>query len=75
MRQYKYTGLFKNAEGHSYELQVSCGGFLQAFFLLTAQAISSGKHYQLHTITLKEKNKVIFVADIVKCTELFTDKK
>lgn len=51
MRQYKYTGIFKNKEGHTYSLQVSCNGFTQAFFLLTADAIRTGKHYQLSEIT------------------------
>ena len=69
MKKYKYVGLFKSAEGHTYELEVLCNGFLNAFFLLTAKAIESGRHYQLHSITDEKDNKRM-VGDILKCGEL-----
>lgn len=72
MRKYKYTGLFVSAEGHKYELEVSCNGFLQAFFLLTADAIRSGRHYQLRSIT-DEEGKKIMIDDIIKCTKLLNN--
>ena len=51
MNQYYYIGLFIAKDTcHKYELKVYCNGFLQAFFLLTADAIRSGKHYQINQI-------------------------
>lgn len=69
MKQSKYTGIFKSSEGHTYELTVMGNGFIQAFFLLTAKAISSGQHYQLDTIT-DEKGDIRKVGDICKVSEL-----
>ena len=69
MKNYKYTGLFKSSEGHTYELTVSCNGFIQAFFLLTAAAIRSARHYQLNT-NKKEKGDVVEVGDICKVSKL-----
>jgi hypothetical protein len=71
MINYKYTGLFKSAEGHTYQLEANCNGFLKAFFLLTASAIESGRHYQLYSIT-HEDGTVKIVGDIVKCTSLLS---
>ena len=71
MKTYNYKGIFKSAGGHIYELEVSCNGFLQAFFLLTADAIRSARHYQLNSIT-DEKGNVKMVDDIIKCGELFS---
>lgn len=67
----KYTGLFKSREGCVYQLEVICYGFLQAFFLLTADAIRSGRHYQLHSIMDENMNEKM-VDDIIKCGELLT---
>lgn len=69
MRNYRYQGLFQSAEGHTYELEVFCNGFLQAFFLLTADAIRRGRHYQLKTIT-DEKGNFVQVDNILKCSDL-----
>lgn len=69
MKNYKFSGLFQSAEGHVYELDVRCDSFFQAFFLLTADAIRSGRHYQLKTIT-DEKGSVVSVDDILKCASL-----
>jgi hypothetical protein len=71
MRTYKYTGFFKSAEGHTYQLEVNCNGFLQAFFLLTADAIRSARHYQLNKIT-DEKGNEKMVDDIIKCGALLS---
>lgn len=71
MRTYKYKGIFKSAEGHIYELEVKCNGFLQAFFLLTADAIRSARHYQLNSIT-DEKGSIKMVDNILKCVELLS---
>jgi hypothetical protein len=71
MRTYKYTGLFKSTDGNIYQLEVNCNGFLQAFFLLTADAIRSGRHYQLHSI-MDENFKEKMVDDILKCSELLS---
>ena len=65
----QYTGLFRSAEGHQFELKVNCFGLLQAFFLLTADAIRKVKHYQLYTIT-SEKGDVYKVDDILNCNDL-----
>lgn len=67
----KYTGLFKSREGDVYQLEVICYGFLQAFFLLTADAIRSGRHYQLHSIMDENMNEKM-VDDIIKCGELLS---
>lgn len=71
MKKIKYTGLFKSSEGHVYQLEVNCNGFLQAFFLLTADAIRTGQHYQLHSI-MDENFKEKMVDDIVKCSSLLS---
>lgn len=65
MKNYTYIGLFKSDEGYEYELQVHCNGFLQAFFLLTTDAIRSAKHYQLYSIK-DEKGEVQLIDDIHK---------
>lgn len=72
MKTYKYIGLFKSSEGHIYNLEVFCNGFIQAFFLLTAKAIESGRHYQLYSI-VDEKGGKRIVADIMKCGELLSE--
>lgn len=69
MKQYKYIGLFKSAEGNEFSITVNCNGTIQAFFLLTADAIRSGRHYQLHSIT-DEKGDVTMVDDILRVGEL-----
>ncbi len=69
MKQYKFIGLFRSSEGHEYQLTVYCGGFLNAFFLLTADAIRMGRHYQLHSITENDLG-VRYVDDILKVTKL-----
>jgi predicted peroxiredoxin len=71
MKKTKYTGLFISVDNAFYELEVYCFGFLQAFFLLTADAIRKGKHYQLFTIA-DEKGSVRKVDDILKCGELLS---
>ena len=72
MKNYKYIGTFKSFIGHTYQLEVTCGSFTQAFFLLTAKAIGEGKHYQLDTIE-DEKGKTKYIDDIVKVTDLIQD--
>ncbi len=72
MKTTKYTGVFKSINGHEYSLIVNCiGGFVQAFFLLTADAIRTGNHYQLDTIT-SETGGVRHVANISKVSELLS---
>jgi len=69
MKKYKYIGNFRSIEGYEYELEVYCNGTIQAFFLLIAEAIKSGKHYQLNTIT-DEKGNVYTIDDINKVGDL-----
>jgi|TARA_R110000851_G_scaffold308922_1_gene468096 hypothetical protein len=64
MRKYKYLGVFFSAEGNKYTITVNCNGTIQAFFLLTADAIRSARHYQLSTIT-DEDGRVTKVDDIL----------
>ena len=71
MKHNKYIGLFKSSNGHTYELTAYCNGFIQALFLLTADAIKSGKHYQLNSITDENGSKRM-VGDILKCGDLLT---
>jgi hypothetical protein len=71
MRTYKYVGLFISVEGHQYKLDVNCNGFLQAFFLLTADAIRSTRHYQLNSIE-DEHGHIKYVSDILKVGELLS---
>lgn len=54
MRTYEYIGDFISDEGHHHTIKVNCNGFIQAFILLTAEAIKQGKHYQLDCITDEE---------------------
>lgn len=68
MKQTKYLGLFRSADNQFYHLEVSCFGFLEAFFLLTADAIRTGNHYQLDTITDEQGNQRK-VDDILKCSK------
>ena len=69
MRTYKYIGVFISFDGHTYTLECRCNGAIQAFILLTAEAIKSGKHYQLSTIT-DEKGNVFKIDDICKLSTL-----
>lgn len=71
MRTYNYIGLFRSAEGNEYTLKVNCVGYLQAFILLTADAIRSGRHYQLKTIT-HENGDVRYIDDIHEITALIS---
>ncbi len=71
MKKYKYTGTFKNDDGHTYQLDVTCNGYLEAFFLLTAKAISEGKHYQLYTIA-DEEGRIRYVDKISKILRLIS---
>lgn len=55
MKKIKYIGVF-HYEGYqkeklSFQLEVYALGFIQAFILLTAKAITEGKCYQLSWIT------------------------
>ena len=72
MRTYKFQGTFRSAEGHIYTLSVICMSFFEAFFLLTADAIRSGKHYQLHSISKEGDSNLVFVEDIMKCSKLLS---
>lgn len=63
MRTYKYTGTFIGDNNHKYTLSVHCNGFLQAFILLTADAIRGGRHYQLNRIQ-HEDGAVRLINDI-----------
>ena len=71
MRNYTFIGTFRNAEGHEYTLTVYCMTTFQAFFLLTADAIREGKHYQLKHIT-NEKGEIFWVDDVMKVSELIS---
>jgi len=68
MKTEKYSGLFRNDDGHQYILDVYCNGFIQAFFLLTADAIRSGKHYQLYSIVNDEN--IRYIRDIIEVSNL-----
>lgn len=74
MKNYKYTGLFRSEDGNEYTIEVICNGYLKAMILLTADAIRSGRHYQLLTIT-DEKGNVRYIDDINKIGELISYKK
>ena len=71
MKSYKFIGTFKSFKGKEYTLEVKADSFFQAFFLLTADAIRSGKHYQLERIT-DEKGEYALVDDIMKVSRLLT---
>jgi len=73
MKKYKYIGIFKSVEGHTYELQVYCNGFLEAVFLLTAKAIESGRHYQLYSITDEETGSHRLIDNIMKCEHIILE--
>jgi hypothetical protein len=70
MKKYKYIGTFKSAEGNNYQLTVFCNGFIEAFFLLTADAIRTGKHYQLYSIEDCSNSDCRYVCDILNVGEL-----
>lgn len=69
MRTHKYTGVFFSSEGNKHTITVNCNGTIQAFFLLTADAIRKGRVYQLSTITDEEGN-VTKVDDILHVGKL-----
>ncbi|NQY54626.1 MAG: hypothetical protein HRT42_13760 [Campylobacteraceae bacterium] len=71
MRTYKYIGLFTGADGNEHSITVNCNGTIQAFFLLTADAIRNAKHYQLNTIT-DEDSMVTKVDDILHVGKLLS---
>jgi hypothetical protein len=70
MKLTKYIGTFVASNGHTYTLEVNCNGFIQAFILLTADAIRSAKHYQLDNIVDENDNKRK-IDDIKYLTKLF----
>lgn len=70
MRTNTYIGLFSDISGHEYTLSVNCNGGIQAFILLTADAIRGGRHYQLETITCKHDNISWEVKDIAFISNL-----
>lgn len=72
MKKYKYTGVFISSDGHTYTLEAMCNSFIQALFLLTADAIKSGRHYQLYSIT-NEKGDIQFITDIIRVISLFSE--
>jgi len=69
MRRYKFIGTFISYEGHTYQLTVYCSSFIQALILLTADAIRTGQHYQLSTIS-NEDNDVRKISDILEVGKL-----
>lgn len=71
MKKHTYIGLFKSLN-NDYILTVTCSNFTEAFFLLTAEAIKLGKHYQLYSIT-DEKNRIKLVSNLKRINELLTD--
>lgn len=73
MKTYEYIGVFKSAEGHEYQLTVNCNGFLDALFLLTADAIRSGRHSQLDTITCTDNDRTVKVKNVNNCSSLLID--
>lgn len=68
MKTNKYTGVFTSKEGHTYSLNVSAFSFFQAFFLLTADAIRNGSHYQLEKIF--DYKNTVQVGDIMGISKL-----
>lgn len=70
MKTTKYVGTFKADNGHTYTLSVTGSGFLQAFFLLTADAIRTGQHYQLYSVE-DDKGNVRLIDDILKVSSVF----
>ncbi len=70
MKTTHYTGHFLSAEGHAYKLEVDCFSVFQAFFLLTADAIRAGRHYQLDVIVDEDGSKTK-VDDILKIRYMF----
>jgi len=70
MKRHKYTGTFiAQDNGHKYELTVNCNGFIQAVILLTADAMRSGKHWQLSRVE-GEDGTVKQIGDILKIGEI-----
>jgi hypothetical protein len=73
MKLIKFTGTFisnSDTNINTHTIDVSCTSFLQAFFLLTAKAIESGKHYQLATM-INEYGELCRVDNISSCCRLF----
>lgn len=56
MKRYKFIGKFSNDES-TYELEVNCNGVTQAYILLMAKAIESGKH--LNLVSIKDENGLV----------------
>jgi len=74
MKHYRYIGHFKSWMGNTFQLEVYCNGFLKAFFLLTAEAINRGNHWQLDKI-IAENGDERTVDDVLKCNLLLKDTK
>lgn len=73
MKPTKYIGVFKNIVGSpSFALETTCFGFFQAFILLTAKAIESGKTYQLDHI-IDEDDNIKKIADTKEFYKLIID--
>ncbi len=72
MKTYKYIGIFiAQDNGHKYELSVNCNGFIQAVILLTADAIRTGRHYQLSRVSNKNGD-VRNIGDILKIGDIIS---
>lgn len=70
MKPTRYLGVFLSNTGNRHEIVVNAFSKLQAFFLLTADAIRDGLHYQLDTITNTENGKTWKVDNINVCSNL-----
>ena len=70
MRTNTYIGLFRDVRGYEHTLTVNCNGGIQAFILLTADAIRGGRNYQLKTITCEHDGISWEVDDISNISKL-----
>jgi hypothetical protein len=75
MKTTRYLGVFISNTGNRHEIVVYGHSALQAFFLLTADAIRDGLHYQLDTITNTENGKTWKVDDICACSNLLEEQQ
>ena len=69
MKSTKFTGTFINSDNHQYTLTCTCFGFFEAFFILTAEAIRSGRHYQFSHIE-DEKGERKFIDNVNRCRDM-----
>lgn len=73
MKKTHYIGTFKSLDGHFYQLDAYCFGFIEAVILLTAKAIQNGHTYTQLSFIVDEYNKKKYVDKLLKISSILSD--